>query len=279
MLPTFLIIGAQKSATSSLWAYLRAHPQVFMPLVKELDFFSAPGDDLDIEGYAEWFSDASNAVAIGEASPSYTMFPASGNTPAKIARALPGARLIYLMRHPVERMRSAYRHRLAGATERRRIGRALIGDPSYLQVSMYATQVEQYLRWFPRSQLLLLTTEELKRDRAATLQRVLSFIGVDTEWEPPDLHAEHNTSELHERAPRAWVRVAGDVLVRANVGRVNANVAARAIGHPLVSRRIRPRELTLPADVREQLITAIRPEVVRLAALMPPTFDGWGLLP
>jgi hypothetical protein len=72
--------------------------------------------------------------------------------------------------------------------------------------------------------------------------------------------------------------VAGDVLVRANVGQRNASVAERAIGHPFVSRRIRRRELMVPDDVREQLTAAIRPEVVRLAALMPSSFDGWGLL-
>ena len=278
MLPTFLIIGAQKSGTSSLWAYLRQHPQVFVAAEKELNFFSAPGDDLDIEQYGRWFAAAPNTAAVGEASPGYTMYPLTDDVPAKIARTLPQVRLIYLMRDPVERMRSAYTHRLSSGSEHRDIGRALLSDPSYMQVSMYATQVERYLRCFPPSQLLLLTAEELKRDRGATLRTVLSFIGVDPDWQPADLGAEYNTGAERQRVPRAWARWTGDVLIRTGAGRWAPGVAPRALGHPLMSRRIRPAELTVPEGVRKQLNEALKPEIVRLAEWMPSSFDGWGLL-
>jgi hypothetical protein len=277
-LPTFLIIGAQKSGTSSLWAYLREHPQVFVPPVKEVHFFSEPADDVDVRRYQCLFADASGAVAVGEASTSYTMFPLTPDVPAKIASVLPGVRLIYLMRDPVERMRSAYHHRLASGTENRRIRQALLADPSYMQVSMYATQLEHYLRWFPRSQLLLLTAEELKSNREATLRTVLSFIGVDPSWQPEHVSAEYNTSAGKPRVPRAWARLFGDALIRSGAVRLLPSTPPKAPTHPLMSRRIRPSDVAIPDSLREQLVAALRPEVARLSPMMPSSFDGWGLL-
>jgi len=277
-LPTFLIIGAQKCGTSSLWAYLRQHPQVFVPSVKELNFFSKPGDDVDLETYSRWFADAAGAAAIGEASPNYTMFPTTGDVAAKIARVLPDVRLIYLMRDPVERIRSAYHHRLAGGTEHRRVRAALRADPTYLQVSMYATQVEQYLRWFPRSQLLLLAAEDLKRHRAATLSSVLSFIGLDPEWQPADLDTEHNTSAQKATAPRAFTRVLGDALIRSGAVKFAPRRIGKVSEHSVMRRPIRPSDTALSDGLREELINALRPELERLTLLMPPSFDAWGLL-
>jgi hypothetical protein len=246
--------------------------------LKEVHFFSEPAGDVDIRRYQRLFADASPDVAIGEASTSYTMFPLTPDVPARIASVLPGVRLIYLMRDPVERMRSAYHHRLASGTEHRRIRHALLGDPSYLQVSMYATQLKQYLRWFPRSQLLLLTAEELRSNREATLRTVLSFIGVDPNWQPNDVSAEHNTAAGKPRMPRAWARLLGDALIRSGAVRFLPSTPPKPPGHPLTSRRIRPSDVTIPDSLREQLATALRPEVAQLSPLMPSSFDGWGLL-
>ena len=278
-LPTFLIIGAQKCGTGSLWAYLREHPEVFLPSTKEINFFVEPGDAVDIRRYERWFQGASHALAVGEASPSYSMFPMTPDVPAKIASVLPDVRLIYLMRDPFERMRSSYHQRLAEGSERRPISTALLVDPSYVQISMYATQLERYRRWFPREQLLLLTAEQLKRNRSDTLRTVLSFIGVDPEWQPARLDAEHNTSAQKQRAPRHWVRLLGDALIRSGVVRFShSSDAPKPLTHPLMSRRIRSSDVAMSDGLREQLLPVIRPEVAGVADLMPSSFDGWGLL-
>ena len=81
----------------------------------------------------------------------------------------------------------------------------------------------------------------------------MSFIGVDPDWQPADLGAEYNTGAERQRVPRAWARWTGDVLIRTGAGRWAPGVAPRALGHPLMSRRIRPAELTVPEGVREQL--------------------------
>lgn len=109
MLPNFLIIGARKAGTTSMYYYLQAHPQVYMSPEKELKFFVPEKNwTRGVAWYEQYFDEAGDAIAIGEASPSYTRYPRSRGIPALIAEVLPKARLIYLVRHPVDRMVSHY---------------------------------------------------------------------------------------------------------------------------------------------------------------------------
>src|SRR6185503_1695260 len=105
------------------------------------------------------FADAGDAVAVGEASPQYAMFPRYHGVPERIAATVPDVRLIYVVRDPVERMRSSYRHTLAGGSEHRPIDEALLVDARYLYPSLYALQLEQYLRVVDRSRILVVASE------------------------------------------------------------------------------------------------------------------------
>src|SRR5437016_1007207 len=108
-MPSFIVIGAQKAGTTSLDSYLRTHPQVAMSSVKETNFFveeRAWGKGR--RWYEGLFDAAGTATAVGEASPTYSMFPLFAGVPERMARLLPEARLIYLVRDPIERIRSAY---------------------------------------------------------------------------------------------------------------------------------------------------------------------------
>src|SRR5918992_1234170 len=109
MLPNFLIIGAAKAGTTSLWAYLREHPQVFMAEPKELHFFVAASNwKRGLGWYESHFDRAKGSVAVGEACGAYSRFPTHRGVPARIAGVVPDARLIYLVRHPIDRMVSNY---------------------------------------------------------------------------------------------------------------------------------------------------------------------------
>jgi hypothetical protein len=174
---------------------------------KELKFFTSrtrwgfgPG------WYARQFSDAAGAVAVREASPSYTRYPQHRGVPERVAPVLPDARLVYLIRHPIERMHSQYLHPVLQGKARAPLDEVL-SDPSYLDTSRYAMQLEQYLEWFARAQLLVITAEALRRDRLDTLRRVCEFLGVDVGWRPPELEREYNrTGELRPEvlAPAPW---------------------------------------------------------------------------
>src|SRR6266568_8270036 len=119
-LPNFLIVGAMKSGTSSLWSYLRSHPQVFMPDMKEPMFFVEKKNwSKGLDWYRGLFDDAGEAVAIGEASQPYTMAHSFPGVPGRIVSLIPDVKIIYVLRHPVERMRSHYLHDRVIGTETR----------------------------------------------------------------------------------------------------------------------------------------------------------------
>src|SRR3990172_6737479 len=200
--PTFLIIGAMKTGTTSLYHYLAHHPQVHMPRQKEIDFFSEPAIwRLGWEWYLGQFASApSSAVAIGEASTSYTKFPEFSDVPRRIAERLPRVRLVYLIRHPVERIHSQYAHHVLMGDERRPISEALLADPRYLNTSQYAMQLEQYLRYFDRDQILIVQAEHLRSVRRTTVRRIFTFLGIDPEWTSPVID-----QEFYQTAERWWV--------------------------------------------------------------------------
>jgi hypothetical protein len=278
MLPNFIVIGAQKSGTTSLWAYLRQHPEVFLPAMKEPNYFV---EELawtnGLSWYEDLFSLSGGAKAVGECSTLYTMFPTYAGVPSRIAALLPEARLIYLMRNPIDRMISLYGLHLMAGWETRSLSEALLLDTRYADSSRYAMQIQQYLRYFPESQILRLKSEDLRDDRAATLRTILQFIGVEPGWEPPDIHVDYNTRD-DQRVPRDWTRRSGDLLIRTGLASLVPDVITRHNRSKLATRPIREQERILDKEVRERLGDVLRNDLERLRAWMGPSFDAWGLL-
>jgi hypothetical protein len=276
VLPNFLIVGAAKSGTTSLYRYLRDHPQVFMAESKELKFFSSKTRwRLGPGWYARQFEAASGAVAVGEASPSYTRYPLHQGVPERVAQVIPDARLVYLVRHPIERMRSHYLHRLLQGKELAPLDDAVTADPSYLDTSRYAMQIEQYLEWFPPEQLLVVTADALRRDRLDTLGRVCQFLGVDVGWRPRELEREYNRiGELRPQvlAPRPVV-LAARLAVRVGL----PPRTARRLSYRPSRAVVVPDQIAFSEPVRQGLEEALRDDVARLHAHLGPGFDGWGI--
>jgi hypothetical protein len=278
MLPNFFILGAQKAGTTALHTYLAGHPQVFLPAVKEPDFFVREHAwSRGIAWYEELFAAAGDAVARGEASTSYTMFPFFTGVPQRLLGVVPTPKLIYLMRDPVVRMRSAYQHGLSRGMETRSIEDALLHETRYLIPSCYAFQLEQWLPHVPADDVLLLTAEALRTDRTTTLARVLEFLGVDPTWRPADLDREVHVSE-DKRAPRRyWQRYVATVHRMPGAVPVRMRHAQRE-GSRWLTRPIDAEELVVSDELRERLAAMLRPDLVRVAGLMGDGFDCWGLL-
>ena len=191
MLPSFVIIGAMKGGTTSLYQYMRYHPDVFMPTPKEINFFNRHWD-AGSAWYEEHFQGSAGATAVGEASPNYTKAHHWPDTAPRMASMIPDARLIYILREPVERMRSHYQHHVAAGKESRSIDRALreVGDVNtqdYHNTSRYAFQLEQFYSHFSAEQIHVTTTERLRDHRPEVLREIFQFIGVDEEWLPPNI--------------------------------------------------------------------------------------------
>ena len=208
-LPDFIIIGAAKAGTTSLYALLDRHPDIFMPTPKEPEFFARDDRYADgIDRYAELFADAAPHQKVGEASTIYSLAPFFGQTAQRIKTHLPDVKLIYVMREPVSRAYSFYvqliknyqnvtgdhnvhrtfeefiaPERDATVAPRDKVLSSandhLPDDPELcLSGSDYVQQIDAYLAQFPREQILFLTFEAFVSDRIATLRRITDFIGV-----------------------------------------------------------------------------------------------------
>lgn len=198
-LPTFVVIGAMKCGTSALHHMLRDHPGVAMSDPKELNFFfgsepPAP-DSTDpwawgngwrgVDWYARHFP--THAPVRGESSPGYTS-PDHPDVAARLSATLPDARVVYLVRDPIDRAVSQHRHHRRDGTETRPLAEALLDPASqYVARSRYHERLTPFLDRLPRDRVLITSTEELRTDPATTLAAVLRFVGAD----PPALSAEH----------------------------------------------------------------------------------------
>ncbi|NWG72706.1 MAG: sulfotransferase [Parvularculaceae bacterium] len=191
-LPEFVLVGAMKSGTTTLHEYLARHPRVFLATPKEPQFFSR--DEVFARGpgwYRTLFSGARPEQLCGEASTCYTRKLEFPRAAERLAQHLPQARLVYLLRHPVERAYSHYGHlmseRLAKTGEPAcSFEQALEQFPTIVDSSRYADQLAHLRRWYPESQVLVLLLDDLKRDPCSVLARVQQFL----ELPPADLLAD-----------------------------------------------------------------------------------------
>ena len=272
MLPNFLVIGAMKSGTTSLYHYLRAHPQVFMPQHKELNFFVASkGWSHGRAWYEAQFAGAEGAIAVGEASPTYAMHPEFPGVADRIADLLPEVRLVYALRHPIERMRSHYLHEVGHGREHAPIAQALVDNPRYLDTSRYGMQLERYLARFPPERLQVITAEELHDHRVATVRRVLEFLGADPDRLPPTLD-----QEFHRTATKRVRRPVAQAVLAVPGSRVLRQLAPRPVRR-LASRRAQAPPATIPAAVQAHLRRELEGDIRRLRAHLGAGFHGWGL--
>jgi len=283
-LPNFLVIGAMKSGTTSLFQYLRSHPAVFMSPLKEVDFFVEErnlGKGLD--WYRKQFDGAGpEATAVGEASTSYTKYPEYRGVPQRIATWLPDARLIYVVRDPIERIRSHYQHRALIGEEHAPFDVAVLRDPRYVDCSRFALQIEQYLQHFSRENLLVFTAEELRLSRATAMRRVYRFLEVADQHVPQTLNREFYTTEEHAAYPPMawWLRrmvkkhLPDGRRAKKLVDRIQPSLARLGLQKKGSTQRA---PVVVSESVRDRLEDLLRDDVGRLRAYMPDDFDGWGI--
>ena len=275
-LPSFVVIGSAKSGTTSLCEYLGMHPQVFVSEPKEPQFFPLEFNwGRGVDWYAAHFAGAGDARAIGEGSTTYTRYPHSKGVPERMYSVLPEARLVYLVRHPIERMISQYQqHVWHGWEQERSAERALRDNPFYTDISRYATQLEQYVAFFPRDRLLVISSEQLKADREAAMRRVFAFVGVDPNVELAGLERTFNATD-DKRRPRKldgmMRRLPGYVGVASHIPE-----PIRKAKYRLTTKGSGPRP-AISATLRKDLEDLLRDEVRRLRPYMGPEFDGWSI--
>jgi hypothetical protein len=178
MLPNFLVIGAQKAATTTIYYYFKQHPEIFVPNRKEICFFSNDSVyNCGLEYYENCFVGWKGEKAVGEASPDYLACPAATE---RIKSKLPDVKLIVCLRDPVDRAYSAFLMQRNKGSEA--LGTSFLAavkkDPVYVDHGKYFTHIRRILEVFSRDQLLIVLYDHLKTDPIGFFRRICSFLHV-----------------------------------------------------------------------------------------------------
>lgn len=219
-LPDFVILGAMKAGTTSLFRWLEQHPDVAMPRDKEPAFFSREENwQRGVESYAQLFADIPSAKLAGEASVHYSDPAVAERSAERLAQVVPKVRLIFVARDPAERLRSHYRHQVQRGREKRPLLQALgDADSAYVRCSLYDDALRPYARHFGRERLLLLDFTSLTASERG-FERVLEFLGLTPVPRPREAHNvtsdkrgfsplmrfayDHGFQRFEKRLPRA----------------------------------------------------------------------------
>jgi len=205
--PSFIILGAGKSGTTSLYAYCQEHPEVFMSAIKETNFFELEGQQTifseaedplklkhypqsinNIKDYTALFKNTANFKSKGEASPMYLY---GKNAPANLKKYVPEIKLIAILRQPSERLFSRYTHLLRDGHEPTKSFEDVFDTnsiwwqrPDLVQEGFYYQHLSRYFRLFDSAQIKVFLYDDLKSDSKKVMRELYRFIGVDQNFKP-----------------------------------------------------------------------------------------------
>lgn len=207
--PNLFIIGASKSGSSALHAYLADHPRIRMSTEKEPCFFVDQGEldaawpimarrpcSYDWDAYLDLWNGGEGARYRGEGSVYYSQAPHRSDVPARIAAVSPDARIIYAVREPVTRAIGHYWQRFKEFQEPLALDEAVRENPLYRDTSDYALQLRAYLDHFDSTQIHVIVAEELRTHRREVLAKCIDWLGLE-----PFLHEESQLAERHRSPP------------------------------------------------------------------------------
>jgi hypothetical protein len=297
-LPTFLIIGAARSGTTSLYEYCRQHPQVLMSPRRETNFMVLAGEPVagdawsqrnrgksidSVEKYARLFAGRTTQTALGEASPRYMQHGARAI--ANIQRYVPEARLIAILRQPAERAYSHYLLRLQVVKERsatfegaieaeaRRIQQGRADDAHYVPLGFYYQQLRPYFDAFPAGQMRIYLHDDLAADTAGLLRDLFAFIGVDSAHSVDAATRHHSARDTLVPSRGLMASVFQNIPLARPFFRgrwyiVSRLLRQRASGEPSHTPPLTP-------EMRARLTAIYREDILKLQDLIGRDLGGW----
>ena len=273
-LPNFLVIGAAKAGTTAVYDYLKQHPQIYMSPLKETNFFALEGQEVRFRGlgddgtinalslttldaYLAQFGGVVHETAIGEASPLYLYSPRAAD---RIRHYIPDAKLIAILRNPVERAFSAFSHLVRDRREPLDFGRALDAEDvrvhqgwehiwHYTRMGFYHAQLTRYYDLFARAQIKVYLYDRFDADSISVLQDIFRFLGVEDTFVP-------------------------DVSCRPNVSRP-PDPPLGQLGAPYPDGPTATRRPIMSPEIRRHLVELFRPDIVQLEELCGQDLSVW----
>lgn len=303
-LPNFLIIGTAKGGTTSLYAYLRQHPEIFMSVPKEPTFFGNEGTDGLFNGphdedrayhsrvitsfadYSALFRDVTDQKAIGEAS-IYSLYLPSA--PAQIKKYVPKATMFAVLRNPADRAYSAYLHVVRQARERRSFAEALALEPERIRqkwnplwhfkaMGWYYQQIKRYYEMFGREQVHVYLFEDFQKDPVGIIREVLDILGLSTSFTP----------DMSKRYKESYVPKYPAIEMVLHQSRIKVQFAKQKWPKPirwrakylenLIDKLAQPNRIEpppIPAAVRASLLSDYQDDILRLGDLLQRDLSHW----
>ena len=297
-LPNFLVLGTAKAATSSLYTYLRQHPNIYLSPIAELNFFAHEGRDLNFRGpgdleyiwsdslvatyedYCKQFAGVAGETAVGEVS-THNLY--SEQAPELIKRYVPNVKMIAMLRNPTDRAFSAFAHMVRdGREETDDFRAALAREPErirdnweplwhYKNMGFYGAQLSRYFETFGKDQIKVYTYDDFVARPLNVVQDIFAFIGVDPGF-VPDMSERINVSIM----PRS--RQLQDMMM----GKSRVRSALRSLVPASARSRIRDfilqhntKRLRLAPEARRELTNDYRHDIGLLGRLIGRDLSHW----
>ncbi|MCE2661872.1 MAG: sulfotransferase [Microcystis sp. M53603_WE2] len=296
-LPNFLIIGAAKAGTTSLYDWLNQHPQIYMTPIKETNFFAFEGEKISypkgsisegyldgfktsFESYMEQFQGVTNEIAIGEASPSYLYHAKAA---ARIKYYCPDVKLIAILRDPVERAYSQFLHHAREGFENCLDFSAALREEDnrilnkwwwgyfYVDGGFYYTQLQRYFEKFDSSKIKVYLYEDLRSNRYDLIKDIFQFLEVDDNF-IPDTSTKYNVTGipknkfLHELLSK-------QNFLKTSVKAIMPQGLRRKLAMNLKNANLVKPEFSL--EIRKQLIEIYREDILKLQNLIQRDISSW----
>ena len=301
-LPNFLILGTAKAATSSLYVYLKQHPDIYLSSITELNFFAHEGRDLRFRGprdleyiwsdslvatyedYCGQFENVAGETAVGEVS-THNLY--SEQAPALIKHYLPNVKMIAMLRHPTDRAFSAFAHMVRdGREETDDFRTALTREPArirnnweplwhYKSMGFYGAQLSRYLDAFDRDQIRVYIYDDFMAQPLAVMQDIYRFVGVDAAF-VPDMSEKYNVSTI-ARSRRLQDMMMGKSRVRSALRSLVPASARSRIRDFIVQHN--SRRLRLAAEARRELTNDYKDDIGLLGSLLGRDLSHWVNVP
>ena len=274
-LPNFYVIGSQKSGTSTLFQVLRRHPSIFVPAVKEVNFyFDEDKFQRGLTWYRHQFRRAGDDQIRGDFSPGYLCCP---RCPERIYRTCPDAKLIVILRDPIQRAYSQYWDNRRQLQEAKTFDE-LASEPlhhhfvkhrrNYFSRGIYHVHLRRYFSLFPRTQILQLWFSDLRDDPRAVFDKVFRFLGVEENFDEDWMTKKANRRVIYQNPLFKFV------FERPRLAAALPRGTRRLLRW---GAQVDYRPAPISTHAQEQLTAFYRPHNLALAELLDdavPWFDG-----
>jgi hypothetical protein len=297
-LPNFLVLGTAKAGTSSLYAYLKQHPGVYLSPTTELNFYAHVGGDLNFRGpgdneyvwgdslvatyeaYCKQFEGVEQETAIGEVS-THNLY--CSQAPALIKRYVPNAKMVAILRNPADRAFSAFSHMVRdGREETKDFGAALAREPArirsnweplwhYRSMGLYAAQLRHYFDLFDREQIRVYIYDDFIAHPLKVVQDIFAFVGVDPDF-VPDMSEKYNVSTIPRSRQLQKMMMSKSVIRSALRSPMPTGLRSRI--RSLILER-NAKRMRLDPDMRRELTNAYRNDIGLLEHLLDRDLSKW----